>query len=286
MPPAAAPGVEVPLTQRLSKLVLSAQFVWFLGHFTTVVQALIYVFVTRSSPSGASSFAKAFYGTLLSYGIILYKAHGTPQISRAYAQRVLMDENTQYLMLAFVWVNSKPLLVTLIPFLTFSIFHSLNYIRAEILPTLFPPTHPNPISQRLSPLILSFVQKYQSQALRAVAYLEVWITMPALVISIFLRWTSFLSPLLYANFLRFRYYVSPMTKEAFGALRKRVDGVLEREGVPPAVKGLYGKARDWLIAYGDVEAQARAREAGPAGGAGAAGAGPTATGGTAHPRNE
>ena len=72
-----------------------------------------------------------------------------------------------------------------------------------------------------------------------------------------------------------------MTKEAFAALRHRVDGFVLRDNMPPAIKGVYAKIRDMIIAYGDVEGQARAREA--AGNAGTAGAGPTAT---AHARSD
>ena len=31
-----------------------------------------------------------------------------PKLNQAYAQRLIMDENTQYLILAFIWLTSKP----------------------------------------------------------------------------------------------------------------------------------------------------------------------------------
>lgn len=39
---------------------------------------------------GEGFYYRAYYGTILSYMIIIYKAHGVPQISRAYMQRILM----------------------------------------------------------------------------------------------------------------------------------------------------------------------------------------------------
>ncbi|KAJ3278941.1 hypothetical protein HK104_001902 [Borealophlyctis nickersoniae] len=208
----------------------------------------------------------------------------------AYLQRILMDENVQYLILALIWVTSLPLMinpleevkfqpisvsaVALIPFLTFSVFHSLNYTRAEIIPTLVPPTSPYArYTARISPVILSFVQKYQSQCLLKVAYVEVWATLPYIVISIFMGNASFLTPLVYAQFLRFRYFSSPMTKAAFRDLRNRLDKVADGPKVPPAVKAVYVRVRDGVIAYGDVEAAAR--QAGMGAGAGP-GPGPAA----------
>jgi hypothetical protein len=46
------------------------QFAWFVGHLVTVTQAILTIF-----SSGSWNYYKAYYGTLLSYGIILWKAH-------------------------------------------------------------------------------------------------------------------------------------------------------------------------------------------------------------------
>ncbi|KAJ3284288.1 hypothetical protein HDU76_008320 [Blyttiomyces sp. JEL0837] len=218
----------------------------------------MYILYARfSGPSGSKSYSKALWATLLSYGIILYKAHGVPQIKRAYLQRILMDENTQYLLLALIWITSKPVWVVLIPYATFSFFHSINYIRAAILPTLFPPGSPlhSTITTRLSPLIESFSQKYQVSALRSISYLEVWFLFPYLVLSIFVGHVSFLTPILYAQFLRFRFYFSPMTKEAFGELKGRLDGLVLRNGTPEWVVAFYRKAVEMVTRWGDVGAE-------------------------------
>ncbi|KAJ3220920.1 hypothetical protein HK099_003905 [Clydaea vesicula] len=44
---------------------------------------------------------------------LVLKTHGTPQLSRAYLQRIMMDENTQYLLLAVVWFTSPPVFGTI-----------------------------------------------------------------------------------------------------------------------------------------------------------------------------
>lgn len=42
----------------------------------------------------------------------------------AYVQRFLNDENGEYLLLAAFWFWNKPIYISLIPFATFSLFHT------------------------------------------------------------------------------------------------------------------------------------------------------------------
>ncbi|KAJ3409718.1 hypothetical protein HDV05_004292 [Chytridiales sp. JEL 0842] len=244
--------------------------VWFLGHITTVVQAVIYMTYGRFLASGPRNYSKAIWATLLSYGIILYKAHGIPQFNKMYLQRVMTDENTQYLLLALIWLTSKPVWVVLLPFATFSFFHSIHYIRSEVLPTLFPSSSPMhaSITLKIAPLLLSFSQKYQALALKMVSYAEVILIFPYLCLSVLFGYVSFFTPVLYAQFLRFRFFFSPMTRQAFGEVKVRMDKwILGNEKVPAAVKSGYLKVVEFLVKWGDQ---------GVAGGAAGAGRGAAA----------
>ncbi|KAI8824102.1 uncharacterized protein EV422DRAFT_584382 [Fimicolochytrium jonesii] len=250
---ASRPAPVLPLTQRLSKLVISAQFLWFLGHLTTVIQTLVYVLYARfaSTDGGAKAYAKAYYGTLLSYGIIMFKAHGNPQISMGYLTNVLRDENSWYFLSALYWVTSKPLVATLFPYVTFSLFHSLNYIRSDVLPALLPPSTSS-ITPKIRDTILRLVKTYQHTALRYVAYVEVWTIMPVVTIGVLFGWTSFFAPLMYARFLMFRYHSSPLTEQAFVELRQKLDATASDPRVPAIVKKFYEGARDAVIKSGAV----------------------------------
>ncbi|KAJ3089854.1 hypothetical protein HK102_005311 [Quaeritorhiza haematococci] len=268
MPPQAAAAPPQPLGARLQALLLSAHFLWFVGHLLTVIQASIFILYSRFDVSGQKNYNKAYYGTFLSYGIILYKAHGTPQISRAYLERVLMDENAHYLILAIVWWSSRPLWVTLIPFVTFSLFHSLTYFRQEIIPQFFasPAGTQFSLSRKLSHAIGTFVSSYQQNALYFVAYLEVWLIMPFIIVSIFGGYASIFTPLMYAHFLKFRYFFSPMTKKALGDLRTRADARIGfNERMPDWVRSAYLRIRDTIIRFGDVEGMMRRQSTSQAG---------------------
>ncbi|KAJ1548958.1 hypothetical protein HK405_012335, partial [Cladochytrium tenue] len=202
-----------------------------------------------------SGYYVAFGAVLLSYGIILFKAHGTPQIQRAYLQRILMDENTQYLFLALMWFTSRSIAVALLPYAIFSFFHTLNYLRTDVLQLVFPPgsaLHAT-VAGQVSPFLQSVSQQYQMQSLRAVSYLEVWVVQPYLVLAVLTGRVSFATPLLFAMFLRFRYYFSPLTKEAVAALKARLDAVLDAPGSPLWVKSLYRRAVELIATYGAIE---------------------------------
>ncbi|KAJ3084655.1 hypothetical protein HDU99_008401 [Rhizoclosmatium hyalinum] len=224
---------------------------WFLGHATTVIQTLIYIIF-----SGARNYTKAIWAILLSYGIILYKAHGTPKLNniQMYVQRIMVDENTQYLLLALIWWTSKPIWVVLLPFATFSVFHAANYMRTELIPTVIPSTSPFYVisSTKVIPLLTHFSQTYQAKCLRAVSYLEVFFILPYLIVFVFTGKVSFMTPFIFVQFLRFRYQFSPMTREAFAELKRRADGVF----MGGAYQGYYLQAVEFISRYGNIGQQA------------------------------
>jgi hypothetical protein len=194
-------------------------------------------------------------GTLLSYGIILYKAHGVPQPTRNYLQRILLDENSQYLLLAAIWLSNSPIWVTLIPYTTFSVFHSLTYIKNDVIPTLAPSTAPSSgIARRLQHAIQQFSQTYQTKALEMVAYSEVWLTVPVLILYIFTGRASIFSSFSYVNFLRFRYFFSPTTKKVFRDVGVKFDGWIEQNpSIPLMIKNVYAKIRQGLTRFGSID---------------------------------
>lgn len=252
----ATAGSHIPIQPesfiaRLQRLCLTAQFAWFAGHAITVIHAMAYLLIYRLSSEGARSYSRAYMGTLLSYGIILYKAHGAPQLSKNYLQRILLDENSQYLLLAAIWLTSSPIGVTLIPYTTFSVFHSLTFIRTDVIPTLAPSN--SSLAGIAKQVILHFTQKYQTKALEMVAYSEIWVTFPILILYIVTGRLTIFSSLTYVNFLRFRYFFSPTTKQVFRNVRVRFDGWIEQNpSVPSMVKTVYVQIREALIKFGSI----------------------------------
>jgi transmembrane protein 33 len=50
---------------------------------------------------------------------------------------------------------------------------------------------------------------------------------------------SFVTPILFAHFLRMRYFQSPFTKSAISTVAGRIDGLVNRPDMPPVVKQVW-----------------------------------------------
>lgn len=73
-------------------------------------------------------------GAILSWSIVVYKSLGIPSLSRAYLQRAAMDENVQYLAVAFYWFFSKPIYGSVPSHILVSMKHSVSDEPYENLP--------------------------------------------------------------------------------------------------------------------------------------------------------
>ena len=84
--------------------------------------------------------------------------------------------------------------------------------------------------------------------MRVVAYTELLIFVRVLLGAITFR-NSLLSPLIYAHFLRQRYYQSAFTREAFAFTNGRIDGFVRKPGNPPVLVSVWtqvqGLAARW-----------------------------------------
>ncbi|KAF9104604.1 hypothetical protein BGX29_001561 [Mortierella sp. GBA35] len=266
MPPAAA---NLPLSDRLQALVKGPQFVWWLGHVMMLVCAAFYLpyWLTFNYKAGAHWYTRAFFGALVSYSVVVYKSFPEIRFDAQFVQRLFSEENVQYLLMAIFWWRSTPMLAPLIPYAIFAFFNSLNYTRTNILPAVFPPppagatvtdptaVHVNNISRKIQ----AWTEKYHAMAMSFVAYVEVIGVMGSLIFGAITFQSSFLSPIVYANFLRFRYFFSIHTRNAFSEIRARLDNMIVPQGgnpkVPPVVAQAYEMARGAITRFGQAAVQ-------------------------------
>lgn len=121
----------------------------------------------------------------------------------------LCDENVHYFVIAFYWYSYQPItgekndvlsslevylisssIVTLIPFFTFSIFHTLTYFKSNIIPLISIPNNNNKKAEQESILyqfnqkIQQFTDNYHTTAMCYVAYVEVIGIMGRLLIGV------------------------------------------------------------------------------------------------------
>ncbi|KAJ7139907.1 hypothetical protein C8R44DRAFT_868003 [Mycena epipterygia] len=221
-------------------------YLWASGHFLLLLSSLRYFLAWVMFKSVSSWWYKAsFTGALISYAIVCQKSLGTPQPNAAFVRRAMLDENVQYFLLAFFWWSSKPIAMTLLPYAIFSLFHALTFTRTTLMPQFLapgppasaggPPT-PHPIAKRLQ----AWVKANYDTAMKVVAYTELVILVRVFLGAITFQ-NSLLSPLIFAHFLRQRYYQSAFTREAIGAATARIDGFVRKPSNPPMVVQVWDK---------------------------------------------
>ncbi|KAI8358338.1 hypothetical protein B0O80DRAFT_444528 [Mortierella sp. GBAus27b] len=264
------PASPSTLSTRLQALVKGPQFVWWLGHVIMLVCTTIFLpyWVTFNTKAGAHWYSGAFLGAVVSYGVVVYKSFPNIKFDAQYLQSMLVEENVQYFLMAIFWWRSTPMLAPMIPYATFAFFNALNYTRTNLIPAIFP-ISPAGTADAKSSQIASLLRKIQvwtesthAQALTFVAYVEVLGVMGSLILGAITFQSSFLSPIVYANFLRFRYFFSTNTRTAFAVIRARLDAaIVGNPKVHPKAVKAYEIMRGAIIRFGMAAVQQPANRA-------------------------
>lgn len=208
---------QVSLQAKVYSLVQSRQFYWWLGHVCVVFNGLIYFSSVLSFNTNTSYYKRAYLGALLSYAVVIYNSIGVTHTS--FGMNFLCDENVHYFVIAFYWYSYQPITVTLIPFFTFSIFHTLTYFKSNIIPLISIPNNNKKADQesilyQFNQKIQQFTDNYHTTAMCYVAYVEVVGIMGRLLIGVITFQTSVLALIIFAHFLRLRYILSNYTRDA------------------------------------------------------------------------
>ncbi|KAG9323217.1 hypothetical protein KVV02_007949 [Mortierella alpina] len=266
---------------------MGPQFVWWLGHVTLLVCTAFYLpyWLTFNAKAGAHWYSRAFLGALISYGVVVYKSfpmlgHTSPsrimdngaklapesrphiKLEAQFLQSVLVEENVQYFLMAIFWWRSTPMIAPLIPYAIFAFFNALNFTRTNLLPVFFPASADGAADAKasqaaaLSRKIQVWTDKNHSTAMAFVAYVEVIGVMGSLILGAITFQSSLLSPIVYANFLRFRYFFSIHTRAAFALLRARLDAqIVGNPKVPPKAVKAYEIVRGAVTRFGMAAVQ-------------------------------
>ncbi|KZT21719.1 hypothetical protein NEOLEDRAFT_1158142 [Neolentinus lepideus HHB14362 ss-1] len=223
-------------------------YVWAAGHFVLLIAA-VKCLLSWALFRGASPwwFRTGFLGALVSYGIVCLKSLGPIQPNAAYVRRALLDENVQYLLLGFFWWSSKPLTIALVPYAIFSLFHVLTFTRTTLMPQFLPPgpptsaggpPTPHPIAKKLQ----VWVKANYNKAMVVVAYAELVILLRVVLGAITLQ-NSLVTPLVYAHFLRQRFYQATFTREAVSVVNGKITEYVHRQGTPPVAGQIWEKVQ-------------------------------------------
>lgn len=229
-------------------------YIWAAGHFVLLISALRYL-LAAVLLRGASAwwYKTSFIGALVSYVIVVHKSLGMPTPSLAWVQRAFVEENVQYLLLASFWWFSKPVAFALIPYTIFSLFHALTFARTTVMPQLLPqgspstaggPPTPHPLAKKLH----SWVKANYNPAMKAVAFAELLI-MLRVTLGALLFQNSLIMPLVFAHFLRQRYYQSAFTRDAVAYVNNYIEGHVRTPGMQPMVVKVWDSFKTLLARW-------------------------------------
>lgn len=243
-------------------------YLWASGHFLLLFSSLKYIWATITFQTASWWYKAALTGALISYAIVCQKSLGSPQPNIAFVRRALSDENVQYFLLAFFWWSSKPIIFTLLPYMTFSLFHVLTFIRTGLMTQFLPPgppatpggpPTPHPIAKKLQ----VWTKANFEPAMRVVAYIELVVCARVFIGAITFQ-SSIIAAIVYAHFLRQRYYQSSFTREAIYTTDATISTFAHKAGTPPVAAQVWDKVRLLIVRWtGNTLAPQQA----PAGGA-------------------
>ncbi|KAJ5176518.1 uncharacterized protein N7482_002395 [Penicillium canariense] len=252
------PPATLPLVERLKALAQTLQFAWFVGHLTLLLSVcrytLSFILFNYYSSSARIAYRLAFISAAVTYGIVVYKGHFARGVSGSVPQivtKLISDENVQYLGMALVWLYSRQLILALLPFSVYSVFHVATYSRMYLIPTLQPsspgaaggasPTSPsgskpagkqNPLSETIG----RFIKQYYDASMGVVASLEILLLLRLVLSAITFSKGSWVLLVVYLAFFRARYAQSSFVQQAVRQLTARADASLSHQSTPPQVR--------------------------------------------------
>ncbi|KAJ5482493.1 hypothetical protein N7475_001305 [Penicillium sp. IBT 31633x] len=253
----APPPATLPLPERLKALAQTLQFAWFVGHVTLLLSVFRYtlscIFFNYYSSAAQIAYRLTFISAAVTYGIVVYKGHfarGVQGSPLAIVMKLISDENVQYLGMALVWLYSRQLILALLPFSVYSVFHVATYTRTYLIPTLQPPTSAAPSSAsptspsskpavKQSPLaetIGRFIKQYYDASMGVVATLEIALLFRLVLSAITFSKGSWVLLIIYLSFFRARYAQSSFVQQAVRQLTARADASISHQSTPPQVR--------------------------------------------------
>ncbi|KAK9324410.1 hypothetical protein V1517DRAFT_287285 [Lipomyces orientalis] len=240
----APPTPGAPKSQRILQLVKTLQFAWFTGHVFVLLGVFFYALSTVKFSPGTKWarfwYRETFVSVIITYGIVLYRTYKS---SFPTTTALLRDDNVQYMIIALLWLISKPLLVTLPAFAIYSFFHVLTYTRTNIFPAIGYPSN-SPLATKIQ----NFVDNYNDKFTKAVANLELVLLVRIFLDALLWRKGSWISLAVYGSFMRLRFEQSAFTKLAVRNWEVRIDSLIAHPAVPAFAKNGWTQVKAFLKA--------------------------------------
>ncbi|EDO17971.1 hypothetical protein Kpol_1054p18 [Vanderwaltozyma polyspora DSM 70294] len=237
-----APKVGKPISEKFVELAKTLQFSWFAGHAVVILCSIFYILTANEI-----LYRLAIIGVLQSFGIITYQHfHLKPKSNETTINLVnlLQNENVLYFSLALVWLVTPRFTYSLVPYVIFSLFHSINYMKNVLLPQVFGMTSE---TSKVVARMDKFVTDYNDKCMHWVGSSELSLLVLVILRTILFYPKSLIMLIVYSLFIKIRYENSKYMKTIFAQWRVRLDGVFSHPSIPPQIKLWYSKGKLALI---------------------------------------
>ncbi|KAI9300211.1 hypothetical protein BJ944DRAFT_253275 [Cunninghamella echinulata] len=218
-------------------------FGWFVGHAITVATGLAFFLSFALFHPNTYFYRLAYLASVASYSITLFNAYSPAFKKNDFNfKRILLDENTQYLLIALYFLWTKRIAVSLVPFFVYSLFHVAQFTQGHLIPAFAP--HAASLGDKLKAL----ADQNYSVSMHLVAKYEIFVVMGRLVLGLFIFKSTIFSVLLFGHFIRMRFYTSSYMRDTFHFLGEKLDQYLLPENahpkLPPVITQYYQTFRE------------------------------------------
>ncbi|RHY22494.1 hypothetical protein DYB32_009486, partial [Aphanomyces invadans] len=225
-----------------------------------IVSFVLYWTAGWGSPDFAAfCFANFFKLAAINYVSFLAYNHGTPKLTQAYAQRLVMDPATQSLLFSLLFWFSTPYALALFPILANELVHFASFAGSLLLAvnSSLGSTLETQVFDRVMPFVVGAQTQWHTLNTHAkwaavyhrvptlVASLEVAIGL-SLILELITPARNFMLLLVYWQLLRIRYMISPQLKNAFADLDRGITTIVYHPRCPPIVSTAYAKLKAML----------------------------------------
>lgn len=224
---------NLTLKEKLLILANTMQFAWFIGHVLTLLFGSIYFLTYRSTNSklNYSSYKLMYLSIIESFGIILYQSYKSKNLKIDKPLELLKNDNIQYISIAICLFAFIPIItISSFPFLLFSTFHSLTYLKSSLLPIL--PFN----SQKICNQITNFIKKYNIISMQYSSIIELLTFIYILLNGLIWRKGYWISTIFYGLFIKLRFDTSKYTRDTLKIWEVNLDGLLSSTSIPSQIK--------------------------------------------------
>lgn len=216
----------------MAALVKNAQFPWFVGHIFVLLGGFFYMLgvvrIFKSPGFPLFWYRLAYVAAMATFAITLKESYLKKPPSAA---QLTQDDNVHYLLVALLWLVSKPSMLTLIPFMIFSLFHVVTFTRSSVLPAVGKSSDTG-----LGGQLKQFATTYNEQLLAVASQVELLLLFFMIPSALTFKKVSLIPFLFYLVFIKVRFDQSFHMRQAVKTWEVRADNLMSNPNVPPAVK--------------------------------------------------